>query len=330
LVGSVPEAQLITIARGLFGGARPAELQPLLLESWPAPPQLSPRALRVLEDTLSKGAVTWLVKMGAWRERLWEGRTPAPLRFDADTMRVLQWLLESGLGREAPSPLRVDEAGSLATELVLLAALSLSVGTPAERAIASQSAVRASPLCRVAFPVAIALAATGKLPALSFDEEQDFALAALQPSLAKWWREAVRLVARMLLPADVERSGGAQKLVLEQLFVWADAQGRRERCAFLLEALAPMLHERALPGDFVATFGEKLPLKDRHAARRAAAATLFGLQRLEAWDEQDRLVRFVDDGYDEAQARVKANEAMFGRPRFLIARRLSEELTAIA
>ena len=44
----------------------------------------------------------------------------------------------------------------------------------------------------------------------------------------------------------------------------------------------------------------------------------------------DRLVRFVDDGYEAAQARVKQTEASFGRPRFAIARRLRDELVAMA
>jgi hypothetical protein len=204
------------------------------------------------------------------------------------------------------------------------------VDTPVETTLAAQPAVRNSALCRLAWPVSLALAggraATGKL---ALTEEQDFVLAALQPALGKAWRSAMRLVARLLLPADVERSGRAQTAMLEHLFTWAEANGRRERCGFVLEALAPMLHERAAVSDFVASFDAKLPLKDRHSARRAAGATLFALERLEKWDEEDRLVRFVDEGYEAAQARVKANDALFGRARFAVARRLRDELVAM-
>jgi hypothetical protein len=330
VVGTIGEAQLISVARGLFGGTRPAELHALLFESYNAPAQLSRGALRVLEDTLAKGAVTWLVKNGAWRERLWEQQEPLPLKFDRQAMRVLQWLLDTALVREAPTPLRLDVAGSIGCELLLLAALNQVAGTAAEGAVASQDAVRASALCRVAMPVSLVLAGGVPLsPPLAFTAEQDFVLAALQPALARGWHGAVKLVARLLLPADVERCGRAQAAVLEQLFNWAEAAGRRERCAFLLEALAPMLHERATVADFVAGFDVKLPLKDRHSARRAAGATLFALERLEKWDEEDRLVRFVDDGYEAAQARVKALDATFGRGRFLIARRLRDELVAM-
>jgi hypothetical protein len=331
MVGTTAEASLITVARGLFGGARPAELHSLLFASWPAPARLSKRALRTLEDTLAKGSVTWLVKQGAWRDRLWEQRAPPTLRFDADAMRVLSWLLESALNEDTPSPLRLDAAGTLGCELMLLTALNAVVGTPAELAVASQAAVRASPLCRVVFPVPLALAgAPAGVAPFTFSEEQDFVLAALQPFLAKSWRQAVRYVGRLLLPVDIERSGRAQAATLELLFAWADGKGRRERTGFVLDALAPLLHERTTTADFVAELDPKLALKDRHAARRAAGATLFAVERLEAWDEQDRLVRFVDDGYEAAQARVKATELAFGRQRFAIARKLRDDLVAMA
>jgi hypothetical protein len=329
MVGTVPEAQLVTVARGLFGGVRPTELQALLFESYPAPAQLSPRALRVLEDTLAKGSVLWLVKNGAWRERLWEQRPAVPLRFDAGAMRVLQWLLETSLVREAPSPLRLEAPGTLGCEVLLLAAMHAVVGTPAEAGVAQQSAVRASPLCRLAFPVALAQTGAPKPSPLTLMDEHDFVLEALQPWLAKTWRWTVRTLAHALAPAEVERAGRAQAAVLEQLFGWADSSGRRERCRFLLDALAPLLTDRATTADFVAGFDARLPLKDRHAARRAAGATLFALERLEQWDEQDRLVRFVDDGYEAAQERVKAVDATFGRERFRVATRLRDELVAI-
>ncbi len=245
-------------------------------------------------------------------------------------MRVLQWLLSPALGREGPSPLRLEAAGSLGCELLLLSALATVVGTSAERAVASQLAVRRSPLCRAAFPVALALAgATDALP-LVLDEEQDFVLAALQPALARWWRMQVKLVARLLLPADVVRAGAVQASTLEALFGWADMTGRRERASFLLEALAGLLHDKATAADFVAPFDEKLSLKDRQAARRAAGATLFALERLKQWDQQARLVRFIDDGYDSAQEQVKTVDRIFGHGRFLIAERLRGELQSLS
>jgi hypothetical protein len=327
------EAQLVALARGLFGGDSFSEVQLLLFEAWSAPAKLSPQGLDVLEDTLGKGAVLWLARHGAWRERLWAKRAPPPMRFDNQTVPVLQWLLEQPLGHEVSSPIRVAQHGPLGSELLLLATLAAVIDTPAERAVASQAAVRSSPLCRLAFPVQLTLAAAaeaGVPPPLAFDEAQDFALAALQPALAKWWRAQARLLARLLLPSDVLRCGTAQARALDQLFGWAEANDKRERCTFLLEAMAPLLHPRASAAEFVAVFDDRMSLRDRAAARRAAATVLHGVGRLCAWDEQARAVRFIDDGYDAAQARVKSYEAVFGHARFFVAQKVRDELESLA
>ncbi len=337
MVSRSTEGQLVALARGLFGDAG-SELQLLMLEAWPAPAKLSPQGLDVLEDTLGKGAVLWLTRHGAWRDRLWAKRAPPALFFESDTVAVLQWLLEQPLGHDGTSPLRLAQPKSLGCELVLLSALAAAIDTPAERQLATQPAVRASPLCRLAFPISLTLAELPDpkakvepppLPPLAFDAAQDFAVEALQPSLAGWWRAGERLKARLLLPADVLRCGTAQARVLDQLFAWAEANDRRERCTFLLEALAPMLHPKVSSADFVAQFDDRLSLRDRHAARRAAGAALRGLERLCAWDEAARTVRFIDDGYDAAQTRVKTYEAVFGNPRFALAQRVREELDAL-
>lgn len=336
MVSHSSEGQLVALARGLFGDSG-SELQLLMLEAWAAPAKLSPQGLDVLEDTLGKGAALWLTRHGAWRDRLWTKRAPPALFFESDTVAVLQWLLEQPLGHEGTGPLRLVHAKSLGCELVLLAALAAAVDTPAERQLATQPAVRASPLCRLAFPIPIALAespdvktkANLPMPPLAFDAAQDFALEALQPSLARWWRAGEKLKARLLLPGDVLRCGTAQARVLDQLFAWAEANDRRERCTFLLEALAPLLHDRASAVDFVAQFDDRLSLRDRHAARRAAGAALRGLERLCAWDEASRTVRFIDDGYEAAQARVKAYDTLFGNKRFALAAKVREELDAL-
>lgn len=329
MVSRSSEGQLVALARGLFSGGG-SDVHLLLLESWEAPAKLSPEGLRVLEDTLGKGAVLWLTRRGAWRERLWEKRPPPPLQFESGTVQVLQWLLEQPLGHDGASPLRLLEASSLGCELLLLAALSAAIDTPAERHLATQPAVRQSLLCRVAFPIPLALAREGELSA-PFEPApaQDFAIEALQPSLAKWWRAAEKLKARLLLPSDVQRAGLAQARVLEQLFDWAEHHDRRERCTFLLEAMAPLMHAKAAVSDFVAQFDDRLPLRERHAARRAAGAALQGLARLQRWDESARTVRFIDDGYHAAQARVRTYETVFGGQRFITAQRLRDELDAL-
>ncbi|MBL8954703.1 MAG: hypothetical protein JNK82_28255 [Myxococcaceae bacterium] len=334
MVSRSGEGQLVALARGLFGDAG-SELQLLMGEAWSAPAKLSLRGLEVLEDTLGKGAVLWLTRQGAWRDRLWSKRPPPAVFFESDTVAVLQWLLEQPLAHEGSTPLRLVQAKSLGCELVLLAALASSIDTPAERQLATQLSVRASPLCRVAFPITLALhavpakAKVEEPPPLAFDAAQDFALEALQPALARWWRDGERLKARLLLPADVLRCGTAQARALDQLFAWADQNERRERATFLLEALAPLLHERVKADDFVTQFDDRLSLRDRHAARRAAGAALRGLERLAHWDEQARTVRFIDDGYDAAQARVKTYETVFGNARFALAHRVREELDAL-
>jgi hypothetical protein len=52
------------------------------------------------------------------------------------------------------------------------------------------------------------------------------------------------------------------------------------------------------------------PLRERLKARQAAGALLRAVLHLRTWDSEHRTVRFIDDGYDEAQRLVRAWEAL--------------------
>lgn len=323
------EQKLVSLARSLFGPSR-GEAQVFLSHAWEAPGQLSPSGVELLKDALAKGAVLWLVRNGAARERLWEKLTPPAIHFDETVVGLLQWLLEQPLGSEQPmTPLRHEGVASLGYELVLLAALSAARGTAIESKLVAQDAFRCSNLCQLAFPFSFAPSSeTTHVGVFSFDAEREFILAALQPSLAQWWRDGEHFKATLNDAAELRGMGLYQHEVLSQLLQWADAQQLYLRCTFLLEAFAPLLNADAQERNFVPALSGRMSLQDRQSARTAAASPLLAIERLAEWEARARLVRFIDDGYEQAQQLVKTFESAFGAERFARARQFAQQLAS--
>ena len=69
-------------------------------------------------------------------------------------------------------------------------------------------------------------------------------------------------------------------------------------------------------------------LRERSEARQQAGALFRAVQRLEQWDQLHRGTRFIDDGYEAAQAMVKDWERL-GPAGFRAAEQVVAELEAL-
>jgi len=145
--------------------------------------------------------------------------------------------------------------------------------------------------------------------------------------LGDTWLAAEVLKPELAQPKVLARVGRTQAAVAASFLDVVDAQQQRHLARFFIDAAAAWLATRSSASDLVALDPES-PLRERGEARQQAGALWRVLERLEQWDHQHRATRFIDEGYDAAQALVKDWERL-GPNGFAAARRLVAELEAL-
>lgn len=327
---SAAEADLLTVARAVVGRAEPLEAEPLLRSPRPAPPELGPAASRLLKETLAKGAVLALVHRGGARwarslgpagpkaGRLWERHPPPALHFGAASRALLDWLTASAVGGDGAAPLTLAAEPTAADELLLYLACDLLARTGYGQAAAAQPAFRRSALCCLGYADLLGRArALEPLPGFRFDGPWPVILEALQPELARRWEAAERAKGDIFHPSEMENVGASQEQVLSRFTADAALAGRRDLCTFLADAAAGLFSRPFAAAALFQQLDPKAPLGARASARRAAGAFLRGVLRLRGWDQEQRTVRFFDEGYEAAKLLVsewgRLGEAGFQR-----------------
>jgi hypothetical protein len=335
---SPTEHELLTLARAIVGLGQYAPVEDLLRDRHTLPERLSPGAMHVLRDTLSKGSVLALARCGGWRKRrylhdgqersgrLWERHPPPALHFSALSFRALRWLLEEPLVKHGCAALPGDEPPTLADELFLYLCCRLVSGTTCAKAVGAQPAFRRSALCWLGFPDLLG-AAPPTLTASAFAPllaNGGWLLDALREDLARRWRKLEESKRLLHEPEALVALGAAQEAVLSAFLDAVDAAGRRQLAGFLLEAGRPLLDPPATR--WVEGLSLSASLGLRAQAARAAGAYLRALGRLARWDAEHRAVRFFDDTYDAAQL-LLSEWSPFGEAGFRRAADLERELS---
>lgn len=326
------EAHLLMLARCAVGQVPTVDVLRLLASSVTPPSTLGPTARRLLADTLGRGTVLALARQGGWREgpggRLWERRPAPALHFSGSMVRLFQWLLRTPLGDPGAAPLALTEPLTLGESVVVTLLLDALRGTGWESVLARQAVVRSSPLVVLAHLGE--LSRTAPLEPLPHLEVAQLAVAieGLRGLFKRSWVAAERAKHEVTDPAVLLRMGEAQARVLASYLDAVDVAGQRGLATFLVDAAAEWLDGVTSADDLVRGLSPEAPLRERSAARKAAGALLRALTRLREWDREHRGVRFIDDGYDEAQALVRAWECL-GEQRFEQAAAIVRQLDAI-
>ncbi len=326
------EANLLTVARTAVGLIPPSDVMRLIVTSVSPPQKLGPTARRLLSDTLSRGAVLGLVRHGGWRAepggRLWDRYPPLPLAFTPNSVRLLQWLLRTPLGELDVQPLVIHGAFTLAEQVLVTTLLDALRGTGCEGALAKQAAVRESPLAVLAH--AAELARAEPLEAVPAFDPQVLALPieGLRSLLTRSWVAAEKGKHDIDQPATLRRMGDAQGRVLDAFLTAVEAVPTRPLASFLIDAAADWFRVPRTVDDLLRSLSTDAPLRERVDARRHAGAFLRRLERLRAWDQEHRSIRFIDDYYDVAQALVRAWERL-GETGFASAAQLVAELDSL-
>ncbi|MCU0698229.1 MAG: hypothetical protein MUC96_17120 [Myxococcaceae bacterium] len=322
------EASLLTLARCAVGAGPTSELTRLLLVSVSPPAKLGPTSAGLLEETLARGVAHALLEAGGWtREvtgRLWDAPLPA-LRFTANVVRLLQWALKLPLAEPEVSRLELQGALTPAEEVFAALLLERARGTAAEATLMLQPELRRAPLVQLVH--AASLGRVGPLEAKALTAQHLPFVRGLLDLLGDAWLSAEQLKPQLAQPKVLASVGRAQAAVAAAFLDVIEAAQARHLARFFVDAAAAWLASHQTAADLVQLDAEA-PLRERGDARREAGALWRVVQRLEQWDQQHRATRFIDDGYDTAQALVKDWERL-GPAGFRAAERLVAELEGL-
>lgn len=333
------EGELLSVARALVTPGAYASIE-ATLASGRAIDTLGPTAMRVLQSTLAKGAVKMLARLGGARTRRGVRpmlARPAPaLPFGPYTFELVRWLACARVG--APDTPSFEHAPKTAgDELVAHLALRLVEGEPLARGVFSQPGLRASALGWLGHAASLARWAPedveAPLPPIGrLVDDAPVILECLSDDLRRCWIAASTSPPTVAAPVHALRVALAEQRTLATFLDAVRDRGRWDLATFLVEAGARVLPRGAAAKDVAAravpVTREKGSLRARTEARKNAGALFHALVRLGKKHEELSLVRFFEDGYDEAQAVLAAWE-MLGKDGFLRAEEVVRELAAL-
>jgi FtsH ternary system domain X6 len=318
---------LLLVARALVRGGPYEEIESILVgETRMA--GVAAGTMRLFEETLARGGVHALARLGGWRRRarptpqgvavgrLWEVRLDPPLAFSAYPYELCQWLVAQPLGTDGGEALRATPSLP-GDELLAYLACALVEGQPLEGRVAEQPGVRASALAWLGFPGMLGRVA-GRAPQRpAFDtlvRQGAVVLEALVDDLARRAVAYERAKADLTSTSAVSRLGEARDRALGFLLDALEQADRWDLATFLVDAATTLL-PRALSGaaaaaQLVSTLDPRTSLADRAAALRGSAAHLRHLGRLARHHEALRQARHFDEGYAQAQLLLSRWEAL--------------------
>ncbi len=341
------ERELIAVARAVMGQGSFASIEPTLASAVTIE-RLGPSAMGILEDTLAKGVVKMLARLGGAEPRLRPGASASAARvfevrgapvlaFGPYTFELLRWLTASAL--DDPSTTELDAIPrTLGDHVVAYLALRLVVDTRLERVVARQPALRRSSLAWLGHAGALARKEhAGEPPAiaelLALDDARTV-VECLAGDLAQRWIRASRVSTdsgQLAIP-DALRIGAAQQRTLTDFLDALERLGRWDLATFLVDAGTRLLKPGTTTSDVAARALAPVSntglLRERTEVRRRSGAVFHALGRIGARREQLSLVRFFEDGYDEAQLLLGSWEPL-GREGFARAADVVRTLAAL-
>ncbi|MCA9669531.1 MAG: hypothetical protein KC503_28245 [Myxococcales bacterium] len=342
------EHRVLSVARALVGQIGADAIEPVLRSSYAMPPKLGSTAMALLEQTLRAGVVLALCRRGGWRRvehadaegevrrgRMWQRHGPPALRFSPMSVQLCRWLAGEALVTSGAT-LSWRGKPTLGDQLLLYLACDLTLACDVSRRVAVSPAFRRSPLCWLGFPDVLSAGEAPEareLDASSFDPfvaggDGVVVLEALQDDLVARWTRIERLKGRVRKPSALIALGESQRRVLDLLMDSAERYGRRDICAFVIEASAALMRGPRDPAQWIGNLTRAASLSERQRAREAAGALLAGLERVSSWVEGARGTRFFDDDYALSQLLLRRFEPL-GPEGLSRARALRSQLSAL-
>jgi len=311
------EANLLRILRFVLKQAPAEQAMKLIHDRFERPKCLSAAAVGLVQDSLAKGTVLYLVRSGAWKHdrflrdgdakfgRLWE-RSPVEdltLEFSEQTLEFLIWLTSVRPREEKKFWTGDEESQTIADRLFFFLAYD-SMRTDLELA----SWMRMSPtfrdngLVRLAYPNDFVGESRAAAPPFDIwlTEPGSFVLESLQPVLEHRWLEIERTKGTVGDWTLLGQQGESQGQVLEAFTEAVNRAGRRDMVRFLLVVMSRVL---ATP-DMSPTFwtgglqgAGPSRLADRLTIQRNALSVLRNAERFRNWEQESRQSGYLDEDY---------------------------------
>ncbi len=315
------EASLLRILRFFFRQAPAEEALPLVRANVNRPPCLSPAAVHLVRDTLSKGCVLYLVRAGGWKHerflrsgepkagRLWQRGSldDLKLEFSRHSLEFLLWLTSAAPAdtkRLAPAP--ADELTIADQLLFFLAYQALRDEQDIAAAFRGLRLFTGNALCRLFYSCDFAedekLEAAAFVPWLS--GSGGFILEALQSILEARWLEIEHAKGQLGDWEQMRRQGMAELAVLGVFLDAAGQTGRPDLTRFLLAALARLLATPDMtPAFWTGGLQGSGPtrLADRLEVQRCALSMLRQAERLGEAERRARASGYFDDDYVQSK-----------------------------
>ena len=308
------EANLVRVVRSLVQQAPATQLLPLLTKPLPRPKCLSRDAVELVQDTLAKGCVHWLARLGWKRERflrdgkisdgrLWE-RTPVAelgLIFSSHALEFLLQLVSGTLGKTVP---KIDDL-TVGDRLLLFLTLNALRHTDLAGAMRKEwLPLYQDGLCRLTF-VEELVEQTGRFRIDWSTWTTGLGasvLEALQSWLADRWIEIESKKEIITTVARIRKIGAAQQRVYGEFLDVLEQVQRRDLARCFLVAAGRLLQDQPTARKWIRNLDvSKERLADRQTIYRESLAFLRQMERLQTWQRDAASVSYFDDGYAASQ-----------------------------
>jgi hypothetical protein len=325
------EFNLLRILR-FFVGHFPAEQAVRLLrESLPRPECLSLSAVELVQDTLAKGCILFLVRQGGWRNdrylrnghpiagRVWD-RIPLNERTLVFSRAVLEFLIWATAEKVHETKTPWDTTANQLTaadELFFWLVLnSIRFDPDLLASLRKKEAFRLNPFCWVCFPGDLVGNDNFEAPNFTplFEGVRAAILECLQCYLTERWLQSERKKGQVGEWKKLRQQGQAEFVALRTFLEAAGRAKRPDLARFVLRTNATLLSTDLTPAFWTSGLQGSGPLRlaDRLETQRAALAVPRQMEVLEAWQNHARTVGYFDDDYQATQMWKAEWEALHG------------------
>lgn len=314
------EHDLLVILRYLLGRAAPQQTLLLITSKHDAPQCLSRDCVRLVQDSLAKGSVLHLTRIGGWRnERFLEGGLPVGGRiwdrvpidsrrlvFSKHSLNFLLWLTAEKVDSSSDKWLSIADATPGDELFFALAYERLRNEPDIVSALKLRNAFANNPFCWLFSPQDFVGEGEAKPPSFEplFAGARAAILECLQPVLAKHWTASERQKEAITDWQTMRRIGTAEVAMLANVLAAAEKANRSDLARFVLRAMAAVMHGHYPDAKYWTgglTANPPTRLADRIAIQRNALAFPQQAETLARWDRLARSIGFFDDGYAASQ-----------------------------
>lgn len=314
------EFNLLRILRFMVGHSPAEQAIPLLRGPLLRPECLSAGAVGLIQDTLAKATVLFLVRQGGWRNdrylraghptpgRVWE-RIPLDERtldFSRPVLEFLIWATAEKVNESKNPWDAAPQALTPADELFFWLAFD-AIRTDPELLLAlrRKEAFRLNPLCWITFPGDMVEGDTQRVPEFApvFTGLRAVFLECLQAHLTQRWLLSERRKGQIGDWKRMRQQGQAELAALGA-FLQAAAEAKRfDLARFVLRTNAALFTTETMPSFWTGGLQGSGPprLADRLDTQRAALAVPRQMETLETWQQQAIHVGYFDEGYAASQ-----------------------------